>query len=98
MWITTLDDLKELMQHRAQLLIGQPLTKHEHLKIVRWLSAVEDEYGAPPVVVWFGQWSPKEKARGKEKDGCKSSQHEWDHRNVRQRWTGSISSWSQQQW
>ncbi len=32
MWITTLEELKELMEHQARLLIWQPLTKHEHVK------------------------------------------------------------------
>ena len=54
LWATTLEELRELMEHRAQLLIGQPLTKHEHLQTVRLLFAFEDEYGAPPVVVWRG--------------------------------------------
>ena len=87
MWTTTLDDLRGLTQHRARLLIGQPLTKHEHLKTARLPPAVEDEYGVPPVVVWLGP--PKEEAGGKEKAGGKSSAHQCDNRSVRQRrWTG----------
>ena len=91
MWAHTLEDIRELMQHRAQLLIGHPLTKHEHLKTVRLPPAVEDEYGVPPVVVWFGS-PPKEKAGGKDKGEGKSSAHQWDNHNVRQRWTGPTSS------
>ena len=94
MWTTTLGELRELMEHRAQLLIGQPLTKHEHLKTVPLQPANEDEYGVPPVVVWLGP--PIVEAGGKEKAGGKSSAHQWDNRTVRQRWAGySTSSWSQ---
>ena len=95
---TTLDKLRERLQHRAQLLIGQPLTKHEHLKIVPLPPASEDEYGVRPVVVWLGP--PKEEAGGKEKAGGKSSAHQCDNSTVRQRrWTGYYtSSWSQGQW
>ena len=39
------------MEHRAKLLIWQPLTKHEHLNTVALPHRIDDEYGAPPVVV-----------------------------------------------
>ena len=91
MWRTTLEDLRELMQHRAQLLIGQPLTKREHLKTAPLPPAIEDEYGAPPVVVWFGP--PTEEAGGKEKAGGKQPAHQCDNRTVRhRRWTGDSTS------
>ena len=64
MWTTTLSELRALMEHRAQLLIWQPLTKHEHLETVTLPYHIDDEYGAPPVVVWLGP-KLKEKAGGK---------------------------------
>ena len=77
-------------EHRAQLLIWQPLTKREHLKTVRLPRRIEDEYGAPPVMVWLGPWLQNKTAGGK------TSEHDWGRRNGRQRLTGSTSR-SQQQ-
>ena len=79
MWITTLGELRGLMEHRARLLIWQPLTKHEHLNSVPLPHGIDDKYGAPPVVVWLG---PKLK----EKAGGKPSEPGWGHRSVRQWW------------
>ena len=53
MWMTTLGEVRELVEQRAKLLIWQPLTKYEHLTSVCLPPRIEDEYGAPPVVVWF---------------------------------------------
>ena len=83
------------MEHRGQLLIGQPLAKHEHLNTVPLPPCNEFQYGAPPVVVWLGPWLPKENAGGN------TSEHDLRHRSARQRWTGSTSSqasWPQQRW
>ena len=80
MWTTTLGELREFMEQRAQLLIWQPLAEHEHLKTVRLPPSIEDEYGAPPVVVWFGPLQQKEKAGGN------PSEPDWGKRSVRQRW------------
>ena len=93
MWITTLGELKELMEHRARLLIWQPRTKHGHLKTVNLPHRTDDEYGAPPVVVWLG---PK----FKEKPGGNPSKPDWGQRSVRQRWaSGSQECWPQRwQW
>ena len=66
MWIATLEDLRGLMQHRAQLLIGQPLTKHERLNAVRLPFETEDEFRAPPVVVWLNKiWFTTREGRRK---------------------------------
>ena len=65
MWTTALGEFRELMEHRAQLLNWQPLTKHEHLKHVRLPYRIEDEYGLPPVVVWLG---PVTKGEGRRQD------------------------------
>ena len=93
MWMTTLGEFRKLMEHRAQLLIRQPLTKHEHSKTVPLPHRVEDEYHAPPVVVWLGPWLPKERAGGK------TSEPVLRQRSVRQRWAASSqASWSQQRW
>ena len=78
------------MEQRAKLLIWQPLTKQEHLKTVPLPDRIEDEYGAPPVVVWLGPLSQKEKAGGK------PSEPDWERRSVRQRWASGSQSWSQQ--
>ena len=89
MWITTLGELMELMERWARILIWQPLIKHEHLKTVPLPPRIDEEYGAPPVVVWLG---PKLK----EKACCKPSELGWGHRSVRQRWaSGNQESWSQ---
>ena len=80
MWMTTLGELRELMEQQAMLLILQPLAKHEHLKTVPAPHDIEDEYGAPAVVVWLGPLVTKEKAGGK------PSQLDWGQRSVRQRW------------
>ena len=53
MWMTTVGELRELMEHRAKLLIWHALIKHENLKTVPLPHRIEDEYGAPPVVVWL---------------------------------------------
>jgi hypothetical protein len=83
MWTTTLGELRQLMEHRAQLLIGQPLTKHEHLNTVPLPHRIEDEYGAPPVVVWL-EPLPLEKREGGRQ--AKWAINDWGHRSVRQRW------------
>jgi hypothetical protein len=42
MWTTTFGEFRVLMEHRAQLLNWQLLTKHEHLKQVRLPYRIED--------------------------------------------------------
>ena len=49
------------MEQRAKLLIWQPLTKQEHLKTVPLPDRMEDEYGAPPVVVWLEPLPPEKR-------------------------------------
>ena len=91
MWMTTLGEVSELMEQRAKLLIWQPLTKYEHLKTVRLPPCIEDEYGAPPVVVWLGPLLVQQ-----EKAGGKPSKPDWGQRSVRQRWaSGNQECWSQ---
>ena len=93
MWITTFGELRELMAQRAKLCKWQPLTKQEHLKTAPLPHRIEAEYSAPPVVVWLGPLSQKEKAGGK------PSELDWEHRSVRQRWASGSQNWSQQwQW
>ena len=94
MWTTTFGELREFMEQRAQLLIWQPLTKHEHLKTVRLPHSIEDEYGAPPVVVWLGPLVVQ-----KEKAGGNTNEPDWGQHSVRQRWASdNQGSWSCQRW
>ena len=67
MWITTLGELKELTEQRARPLMWQLLTKHEHLNTVPVPHRIEDEYGAPAVVVWLGP-------RVKKRDGRRQAE------------------------
>ena len=89
MWTRTLVELRELMEQRAQLFIWQLLAKQELLK-VPLPDRIDDEYGAPPVVVWLGPLQQKEKAGGK------PSELDWGNRSVRQRWAFGSQSWSEQ--
>ena len=52
-WSTILEDLKELINERATLLAGEPLTKGEHFARVLLPDFLEDVLEAPPVVVWL---------------------------------------------
>ena len=90
-WSTVLEDLRELIDQRATLLTGEPLTKGDHFAHVHLPGFLEYKLTAPPVVVWLVPWTPPEEKAPAEKARSQKSQPE--ARNVRSRWDSS-SWWS----
>ena len=86
-WSTVLEDLRELINERATLLAGGPLTKSEDFAHVLLPDFLEDLLKAPPVVVWLVPWTPPEEKAPTEKAGNQKSQPEAG--NVRSRWEGT---------
>ena len=77
MWMTTLQELRELMDTRAWMLKLQPLSKHEHLNVCV-PDHIEDRDGAPPVVIWLRPLEYFFEAG--EKAGGTQSHSEWGKR------------------
>ena len=95
-WSTVLEDLRELINERATLLVGEPLTKGEDFAHVLLPDFLADLLKAPPVVVWLVPWTPPEEKAPAEKARSQKSQPE--ARNVRSRWDGN-NWWSpHRQW
>ena len=91
-WSTVLGDLRALIDQRATLLTGEPLTKGEHFAHVLLPGFLEDKLKAPPVVVWLVPWTPPEEKAPAEK--ARSQKSQLEARNVRSRWDSSSSWWS----
>ena len=85
-WETVIWDIKDMMAYRAQLLVGQPLTADQRLRF-ELPRGLEDEEGAPPVVMWLAPWNSKERGGGQQQPTS------WGDRNVRPRPDSSGSSW-----
>ena len=89
-WSTVLENLRKLINQRATLLTGEPLTKGEDFAHVFLPDFLDGYLTAPTVVVWLVPWTPPEEKAPAEKARSQKSQPE--ARNVRSRW-GSSSSW-----
>ena len=86
-----MEELRVVMNERATLLAGEPLTKCADFAHVLLPDFLEDLLKAPPVVVWLVPWTPPEEKAPAEKARSQKSQPE--ARNVRS-WWDSSSWWS----
>jgi hypothetical protein len=92
MWVEVCKDLARIMDLRSQVLQGRPISKHPELVNKAPLPpGLQDDWGAPPVVMWCAPLYAKQA-----QPASKKPRHQMEESagTGSASWSSSASSWS----